>query len=368
MSICDELVECLGPYFDAITAQLTALQTTVDEVQQTQEENAATAPGPIVNAVENAICGGATYVVKAMNDRNMRIYHEAEIGAVDELFEMIPLVIRDIPGIGALPFDEMFELVNSYFENQVIDYEADYLAIEDQMICLLKCFIEANDNTFDINTWGDWLTYIGEQYPDNRAVRVFSAFAPARQTFLNQIAQVLFGQQSLQEYFDELFEQYYAGTQDPVACVSCDCPEEWEHTFDFEISDHEFTAPYGTYEPGIGWVSGEIEATLFYTAISISRAVDTSIRYFRAIYDMSGVTGEPQTDRIFVDSDISDNWLDTATNADGTGRQLEWEGDDRDITAFGFTAAASACVGAFCGGEVVVKSITLRGFGTNPFV
>jgi len=149
----------------------------------------------------------------------------------------------------------------------------------------------------------------------------------------------------------------------------CDvCPEAWEHTFDFTIDEQGFTAPYGTYSSGIGWVSGEIEAGLYYTAISINRTVATSINYFKVVYDMDGVTGEPQTDRIWVDSDISDNYLDTATNADGTDRELEWEGDDRDITAFGFTAAASACVGAFCGGEVVVKSITLRGFGTNPFI
>jgi len=176
-----------------------------------------------------------------------------------------------------------------------------------------------------------------------------------------------------------LFGQTFNGGLDLIVALAadepsndwellCDCPEEWEHTLDFEIEDGDMTAPYGSYEAANGWVSGEIEAGLFYTAISINREMEISIHYMKAVYDMSGVTGEPQTDRIWVDSDISDNYLDTATNADGTGRELEWTGATRSITAFGFTAAASACIGAFCGGEVVVKSITLRGYGTNPFL
>jgi len=226
VSICDDIIACLEPLFDGLSAQLTAVQGDIDAIAATQAENSAQAPLPVTTSVADEQCGGATYVVSAMHQKNMSIFNAAEDGLVDSVFEMIPVIIEAIPLIASLPFDELFELVNWYFENQVALYEESYNDTKDTLICELKCFIEANDNVFDFNVWGDWLEYVGTTYPTDRAAQIFSRYSPLRQTFLNQLAALIFGQQSLQSYFDELSQQYYAGTQDPVVCVGCTCPED----------------------------------------------------------------------------------------------------------------------------------------------
>lgn len=226
VSLCDELIECLQPLFDAIEEKIDTLQTDVDIIQESIEESAARQPEPIIESVANAICGGATAVVDAMNAENVAVYQRAEEGFVDQVFEFIPILIELIPVFGQLPFDEMFELVNVYFENQAVDYEADYELIKDDLICDLKCFVEATpDDAFTIEVWAQWLEYVGSAYPGNRAASVFSRYAPVAQTFVNQIAALINGNQSLQAFFDEMFQVYFAGTQTPVACVGCTCPD-----------------------------------------------------------------------------------------------------------------------------------------------
>ena len=260
VSICAEITECLTPLFEAIEAQITAVQTQLDAIQSVQSDNAAQEPVPVMNAVTDAQCGGATFVVEAMNAKNMEVFNAAEAGFIDNLFEMIPVVIEAIPGIGSLPFDELFEVVNWYFENQVTQYETDYAAIKADLICDLRCFVEANDDTFDTLTWQTWLEYVGATYPTNTAAQIFARFSPLRQTFINQIAALLFGQQSLQSYFDELADQYYAGTQNPVVCVDCACQETYcdDMVAGLGAMSHECSV---TYPFAVGGSTGAFNGT-----------------------------------------------------------------------------------------------------------
>jgi hypothetical protein len=223
VSICDEIIECLQPLFDDITTALQNIQTDVDALQEAQLENSAQEPLEIDSQVESELCGGATAVVESMHNKVMEIYTAQENSLVDSVFEMIPILIELIPGIGSLPFDELFEVVNWHFENQQLDYEADYADLKDEMTCDLLCFIKANGGVFTIEVWFDWVTYLGTTYPTNRAASIFSRYAPLYQTFINQIAALIFGNQSLESYFEELAQVYYTGTQTGGECVCADC-------------------------------------------------------------------------------------------------------------------------------------------------
>lgn len=222
---CEMLNACLAPAFAALTDQLEALQAAVDEVQQTQENNATAERELSQSTVENELCGGATGVVEAMDATNRQTYAETEAGVVDNVFELVQRFLSAIPIFGSLPFDELFGLVNWMFENQVAEYGVDYDLIKDQMICDLKCFVQANDNEFTWDVWADWLDHVGMAYPTNRAAGLFSRFSPTRQTWINQIAAQLNHDASLEAYFDGLAVAWEGGLLNPTVCEDCNCPD-----------------------------------------------------------------------------------------------------------------------------------------------
>lgn len=254
VNLCDILIPCLEPLFDAISTQVTNVQNSVNQVIETLEENALQPPAPITNDIEDEICGGASAVIREMNRQNEKVYTDIENSFIDNVFEVIPAIIEAIPAIGELPVDEIFDLANWYFENQADDYEADYAAIEAQMICDLKCFVQANGNTFTYQVWQEWLEYTGTAYPGNRAASVFSRFTEVSLTWINKLAQVIFNQPTLQDYFNTLYQQYFAGTQNPVSCAACECPVLCE--FEPLASADPWVAPFGQ-DSGIAVVMGQ---------------------------------------------------------------------------------------------------------------
>jgi len=242
---CDDLIACLQPLFDDLTAQISALQIQVDSVsdQTTYLQNAQnankTGDRPVnQSSISGEICSGAFAIVNAMNQENLANYADTEDSTIDNVFEFIPKVLKAIPIFGELPFDEMFEFVNWLFEHQVDEYNADYPDIEDQLTCDLACLITANDNEFTWDVWADWLDLVGEgtttpgsPYENNRAAGLFAKYSPTRQTWINQIAAAVNKENSLQTYFDTLSVAWTGGLQDTRDCTGCDCSMGWSHTF-----------------------------------------------------------------------------------------------------------------------------------------
>lgn len=221
---CEEMIECLQPLFDALQAQITEVAEAVEDVQNTVEDNAAAERPLTQTGVSDEICGGARGVVEAMDSQNMAAYKATEDSWVDKVFEAIPRFISALPIFGELPFDELFQIVDWIFEHQIEDYTAAYDAIKEQMICDLACFVQINHNTFTWDVWNDWLLHLGETYPGDYAAQLFARYAPARQTWVNQIAQLVNKNASLQTYFDTLATAWEGGIQNPEPCVDCDCP------------------------------------------------------------------------------------------------------------------------------------------------
>lgn len=316
VSICDEIIECLQPLFDALSDQIEIVQTGVDAIQQTLEENAARPPEPIVEPAADAICAGATAVVEYMHNENMAIYAAAEAGFVDQLFEFIPVIIEAIPVLGQLPFDEMFEIVNAYFENQVEDYEADYNAVKNDLICDLKCFVEAlHGDTFTFEVWGEWLDHVGESYPGNRAASVFSRYSPTAQTFINQIAALINGNQSLQAFFDELYQVYFAGTQNPTTCVDCECEfvVQWADTWLFNECGEGDINQYSTESGATQEVSSQSAGSFHYVALN-RRFSDDPVDI--EVVSVTGATALPGSENAWGYHDAAGT-LHTATFGSG---------------------------------------------------
>jgi len=381
---CEQLLECLQPLFDGLSAQITsleaectALQAAVEQVRETQEENGTKPPTGIENNVAGEICGGSAFVVGFMNTEIRRVYAEAEEGLLDNLLEAAVEVLRAIPVIETLPVDEMLNAVNLYFENQVADYIDDYDILYDDLIGSLACFVEANDNIFDYDVWGDWLVFVGEEYPSNRAAKLFAAFAPIRQSFASDILAGIFNRPTLKQWFDLIYLEYLAGTTVPIACPTYDCPEEWESFMDFAIEGYGW-ASEGTFDSGSGGTYGSgvwnsafgVSSGNAYQMVQIGLAIDPSnITYMAFEYDVASI-GTQAT---------SDNYLSLATNVgsiaqSGTPTVVA---DDQTFSGStdqdGVTILALRCQAGFQpgsvtdpGGSCAVKSVTVRGFGTKP--
>lgn len=223
---CEQLLECLQPLFDELLSEIENLDEQLEQVRGAQEASRMTAPEPVTASDTSARCGGAAYVVDSMDLVNEKAFLDWESSGLDNLIEAIPIIIEAIPFIGELPFDEMLDIVNMYFENQFTDYQTDFIAARDDLIGSLSCFIEANSNTFDYTVWGDWLVFVGQTMTGNRATELFSRYAPANQNFLNQLLTVLFNNTPLREYFNTLYAAFLAGTSDPITCPDYDCATE----------------------------------------------------------------------------------------------------------------------------------------------
>ena len=248
VSLCDEILACLEPSFTEINTNISNLTEIVNEVRAAQQANGAQAPGAVETNIAGEICGGAAFVVDAMNAEIVAAYNAAETSFADNLNELIPVVLEAIPVIGELPFDEMFELVNMFFQNQQDDYEDDFVVRRSDLIGSLRCFIEANDYAFTYEVWGDWLEFVGVEFPADSAAQVFSRFSPLRQNLTSDIAAEVANQPTLVEWFQELTAQYLAGTTVPIACPVYDCPqsEPIPANVDLPGTDSGFAVVMGT--------------------------------------------------------------------------------------------------------------------------
>lgn len=381
---CEQLTACLQPLFDALQAQIEALQTqttelqeTVEEVQETQENNGASEQSLAQSTIEDELCGGATGLVAAMHQTNVNTYNETEAGAVDNFFELLTNFIRAVPGLGQLPYDEMFEIVNWYFENQFADYVNDFETIKAQLACDLKCFVQANDNTFDWDVWTSWLEYIGAQYPDNKAAQMFARYSPLRQNFLNQIAALINKDASLQSYFDTLSIAWDTGLLQPVECTGCECPTEWCHIIDLtQPLPAILTVPIGNATGfGIESIDDVVPTNIHIqrAAINIDFGTEINITKVSGIYDLtkgSFVPADPlvlNAVQLFDASiaNVGQASVESQADSDGTDKELLFE-DDVDAQLVVFIVQASQVTGSSGGGSCTLKAIEICGFGDEP--
>src|SRR5688572_14508030 len=375
---CEMLTECLQPLFDEINdkldtmqAQQTAIEAVVEAVQETQVENAAAAPEPQTSIVLDEICGGATALEMEMHRVNLLEYANAETSGVDNVFEFANLIIDNIPLFGELPFTALYDLANAFFENEAATYETDFDLIKDDIICDLKCAIEANSGVMTIDIWNEWLIYVGATYSPNTAAILLNRYAPAHQTFVNQIAALINSDASLQSYFDGLMLQYWAGLQNPLTCAGCDC--EWEEITDFATGENvdKWTIEAGEVVAGL-YLQSALESFYppdnTYRSAAISRTVP-----------VTSVLTEYSVEFTYTQGDVS------ATG--DSAMFLQWDAfianvllptiptspfEDDGLSEAGGNVLVSSVAGVSVdspddpGGVVRITKITLRGAGIAP--
>lgn len=222
---CEELTECLAPLFDSVDTIKADVQALRQAIEQSLQANTAT--GPVAINTEECLnaYNGALALVQRMHKNNVKYYDEAENSFVDNASEALSIVLELFPKFQGLPYDEAFELGNAHFTNQVTAYNAGYATFEVPAACDLMHRIINTQGTLSIQVWGEWLLNLPTLLPDNAAANVFTRYAPARETFLNQIAALLNKESSLQSYFEDLWQVYYAGAQDSTGVLpeGCDC-------------------------------------------------------------------------------------------------------------------------------------------------
>jgi hypothetical protein len=285
---CEELTACLQPFFDGITEQLAEAIEKVDQLVEQANANAAKLPEELITEGDMSIYAGALALVRQMHKNNQRYYIEAEESLVDNASEATGIVLDLIPNAKGLPYGVALGIGNMYFENIAATYNLSYDEIEEPAACSLYRYIKNNDGELTVEIWGNWLNSLDTIIAGSPAASVFAAYSPLRQTFLNQIAALLNNEISLEEYFDELWQIYYAGTQSPVtvpgACGELEAlvyniydrsvlkivlPIMYGVPFDIEVNpaewgsnefyvvwgeyvDYEYTVVTGTYTGTIG--------------------------------------------------------------------------------------------------------------------
>jgi len=230
---CEQLQECLQPFFDAIELRFDALDAAVDavnqttqQIQQTQQRNGATPTELPESGTTSATYAGALALVQAMNRKNVELYAEAEASFVDNAAEWSGQILDIFPNFSAQGVGAGADLANAYFQNQVDTYNAEYPDFEEPAACDLACRIDSSGGKLTYDIWGDWLFEITALFePDgNAAANVYTKYSPLRQTFLNQLAEFFNQEASLQSYFDDLWNAYYTGSTNPITnpCGDCD--------------------------------------------------------------------------------------------------------------------------------------------------
>lgn len=299
VDLCEIIQNCIGAQLEAIQASVDALSTSVTNISntvnniETSTENSATKPPTGITFTDASFrCGGALALVDYMHAQNMAVYAEAEASAVDNISEMIIAVLTSIPALQTLPVGALGSLTQSYFENQVTTYEADFALARIEMASLLACMIEDNGNVLTYDVWGDWLEEVEAIVPSNTAATLFARYSPARQTLINQIAALLNADQSLEAYFKQLFAAYNAGEDNPSnACESC--VEYLE--YDYTASNQGFAIfnSRGVYTPPFQTTRFQ-EGSPFYIAVQFARQIGVARTVNRIEMDITMSSGTQQ--------------------------------------------------------------------------
>lgn len=379
---CGELVECLTPLFEAIQASIDAL---LEEVEEGNNALKVTTPEPITlpNCGENrdSVYAGCVAAVSYVGGIIQAIYDRAEGELPDDLLEWGKVLIAAFPGLGSLPFDELYGMANDYFENQRETYEDAFNNGDFKMLaaCRLFCMIDFNACTIDVNVIGNWLKGCDELIDGNVAGIQFAKFGDATNpTLLNQIGSFLNsirGGVSLKQMYDDILTAYGFGAQGTDAGWSnCDCLT-WtddnifsEGAGTWEVRQEPVTenqSEAGVYNEAGYWESSLAPDTYF--SISISKAtIMPYTGYMTAHVEYEYLVAADQNTmqwRKAPYDEPSGGGMDAGALVIGTGT---WEATVTCEAADFVRIFVGSAVGSGAG-NLRISRITLFGQGLNPF-
>lgn len=155
-------------------------------------------------------------------------------------------------------------------------------------------------------------------------------------------------------------------------CDGCECA--WCYTFDFESGDGGFNLvdmELGEYVPTEGWKStfGVGSDSNGYRIIQLARTFSAHIQSMDLVVHLtaSGSPGYP-SNWVYVTTNIGAIMTSGGTPGSSGDYPFNWTGN-QDVTGLTYIqiSAGFGSGGFDPGGEVILKTITLRGTGENPF-
>lgn len=376
LDICQIIQDCIGAQLEAIQASVDALSTSVTNISntvnniETSTDNSAVKPPTGITFTDGSFrCGGALALIDYMHAKNMQIYAEAEASAVDNISEMIISVLSAIPALETLPVGALGALTQSYFENQVTTYEADFALARLPMASLLACMVGENGNQMTYDVWGDWLELVEAEVPANTAAQLFARYSPARQTLINQIAALLNSESSLQSYFSQLFAAYNAGSDNPSnACEECawtftvtaSNKPSWMTFLYGTLTDNDFAGVYPTSISSNNWAAIQVDwtfpANVNLTSISWKMVTASNVQTSGAIFYNDYIISKNASNATYASGNmVRDTTVDQVKTLN-TSSQLAKSGQIQSIMR-----RASAPQPEFS------FELTFNGIGYNPF-
>lgn len=285
MDICDLVLNCINTDTDIQQAIAnysvgSSINGQTVEVQEILDDQLIANP---VGCDSDHIYGMTLQLTQFVNQINEDIL---------ELFVNAPFamarigdIIEAIPGVGELPFDDMFQFVESFLEDVNDAYQAAYtLSLEIEIACDLFCLAEDNGCILDyqdardyfytklalaIDTT-DWLSFV-EDIIANNLIGTATVYA----MYLVFFQTLIYGGEILGQNFTKVTNLVASMFNDPDSdwSINCDCDPPPDYTFDFTSANSWVLyigneGNRGVYTGGIGyeekWEDQRYRCTIFH--------------------------------------------------------------------------------------------------------
>lgn len=310
--------------------------------------------------------------------------------------------IEAIPGVGVLPFDDVLQLVESFFEDVAQNYDAAYtVQLADEIRCDIFCLAQANDCTitpkllfeyFAERTLVEITTVDFQDFMDFMLQNTFSGteLVYAMHTF---VAGVLwFGTSVLKVDINQMQKMVSILWNDPnndwvLLCDDCAIPwtynSDWDNTEDWDFAQvGGFGAQVGTYVNNAGYEStnAQTNTTQYWRGTAIEFNFDdlTTIERINLIYDLTKGTYSVANTYgcVFIQGRaggaggtlLINDFVTIGDAVNGTDLELLFEGNQLvDYISLTIRSSQSDPAVSYSGYSKL-KSVEINGLGTNPFI
>lgn len=392
---CQTVAECIASDPDVLQALIDLLNdglgTTINELIRSESVGVADAPIPdetldsVLISGNIAACdldqlyGSCVAIVDYADQANRDLLEIFD--SQSNLGERVGQAIDAIPLVDELAVGDVIDMVSEIGEYTLDAYLAAYTTtLRQQMICDLFCIASQDcELTFEkmldyyLSHFEDPLTILDTffQMAEFIIAGTFSGELIAWIMFALQFFVVGAGSRFLEiDGVREYELQALAGDPDSDHEIFCDCPDVFEHVFDFLVEDGSwYNATFGDgWASGSGWQSetvavGEDFKELNYIRRDFDERVITKITFETiGVGSFGGVDNEYFRDNAYLAGDESEIYL----------QQISGQPATQSVTAFDKSTGQSMDgirlqANPFHDSKWHYVKCTVRGFGTDPF-